>query len=166
MPKVTYTSEKGLVQSAGSGLSFSGNQLVGSLKKIIDGSTATTSTAISGSYLAGNITLSLSDSGAILLPVTATLYTLPAASIADGFSVTFINTTAAFTSSIAAPTACILGDVHHNTDGTTLARTAYTSQQSRLTFTNPKVGDYMTVSCQGSRYLIDGWCNSATSGTI
>ena len=166
MPQVTYTPTQGLVQSAGSGISFGGNQVVGTLVKTVDGSSATTSTAITGSYLAGNITLTANDSGAMLLPVTATLYTLPAVSTSAGFNVKFLNTTAAFTSSIAATTACIKGDIHHNSNAATLARVAYTTAQSRLTFVNPKVGDYLTVTCDGTNYFVDGWCNSSTSGTI
>lgn len=166
MPNVTYNPTQGLVQSAGSGISLGGNQLVGNLKEVIDGSTATTSTAISGSYTARNITLSLGDSGACLLPVTATLYTLPAVTTSAGWNATFLNTTAAFTSSIAATTACIKGSVLNNTDAATLARTNYTTAQTRLTFVNPKVGDFLRIRCDGTNYFVDGWCNSSTSGTV
>ena len=166
MPKITYTPSQGLVQSAGSGVSFGGSQFVGALKKVIDGTGTTASQAITGSYLAGVKSLLLSDSGAVLLPVTATLYSLPSAASSVGFNVMFVNATSDFTSSIVAPTNCIKGDVRHNTNGSTFARISYETAQTRLTFTNPKVGDCLTITCDGTNYFVDGWCNAATSGTI
>jgi hypothetical protein len=167
MPQVTYNPTQGLVQSAGSGIFLGGNQLVGTLRKVVDGSTASTSTVITGTYTARNTTLTSADSGCVLLPVTATLYTLPAVASSSGWNAIFLNTTAAFTSSIAAPTACIKGVVFNNTNAATLARTNYSSTaQSRLTFVNPKVGDFLRIRCDGTNYFIEGWCNSSTSGTI
>ena len=166
MPQVTYNPAKGLVQSAGSGIFLGGNQLVGTLKKVVDGSTATTSVQIKSGYPAGAVTLTANDSGVVLLPVTATLYTLPDVASSSGWNALFLNTTAAFTSSISAPTNCIKGVVFSNNNAATLTRTSYATPQSRLTLLNPKVGDFLRIRCDGTNYFIEGWCNSSTSGTI
>lgn len=145
MPKVVYTAAKGLVQQAGSGLDFSGSQLVGTAQKIV----ATT------------VTLALSDSGCVLAPTAgaAQTFTLPAVATAAGFNVTFIAGSAQ-AHVINGGTSKIQGVNYHNTNGTTLARAAVTNRSS-LTLANPAIGDYITICGDGTNYYVYSWTNNA-----
>jgi hypothetical protein len=145
MPKVTYTAAQGLVQSAGSGISFSGNQLAGATQEVV----ATT------------VTLALADSGAVIAPSAgaAQTFTLPNVATATGFNVTFIAGSAQ-AHVVNGGGSKIQGVNYHNTNGTTLARAAV-SNRSSLTLANPAVGDYMTIHCDGTNYYVYAWTNNA-----
>jgi len=81
MPKVVYTNSKGLVQSAGSGLNFSGAVVQGGLGKLF-----------SHNASSGDLTLTAADSGAVVsISENAALQiiTIPAATAAPGFRCTF-----------------------------------------------------------------------------
>lgn len=145
MPKVTYTAAKGLIQEAGSGIAFSGNQLVGNKKKTISSST----------------TLTLADSGCVIAALgTAQTFTLPAVATAAGFYVTFHNGSVA-NHIINGGGAKIQGAIYHNTAGTTLARQAVTDR-SQITLAGA-VGDYLTIVGDGTNYYVFGWCNAAVT---
>ena len=148
MPKVTYTSTKGLIQEAGSGIAISGNELVGNLVKVI----ATTST------------LTLSDSGCVLIPITSTqTFTLPAVATAAGFHVTF---RAGHASAHVIAGTGFAGAYYHNSNASTFARVAIGANKVSLTLTNPLVGDYLTITGDGTSYHVFGWTNNViTQGT-
>jgi len=147
MPKVTYTSTKGLVQEAGSGFSVSGNL-----------------TAATKEVKATTVTLTIADSGCVLVPtVEARTYTLPAVADAAGWHVTF-HAGSAHAHVINGGTSKIQGAVFHNTNGTSLVRQAVTDRSSiTLNATNPLVGDYFTIVGDGTNYYVHGWCNAAVT---
>jgi hypothetical protein len=108
-------------------------------------------------------TLSLSDSGAVILASgsSAQTYTLPTIATAAGFNVTF---------HAASPHAHVItgsniqGALYHNTNGTTLARQAVSNRGNiTLNSTNPAIGDYMTIICDGTNYYVHGWLNNSAS---
>ena len=84
MPKVEFSKEKGIVQSAGVGVSFEGSTLSGGLSKIYSVSTGNVATA-------GDLTLNPADSGSIISLVDTrqgVAIVLPSVSAAGaGFSV-------------------------------------------------------------------------------
>lgn len=143
MPKVVYTSAKGLVQQAGSGIALSGNELVGQLSRVYTATTA----------------LNTSDSGAELLVSSSTgavTVTLPT-TLTNGWTATF------FASSVHAHVVNggatkMEGVVFDNTNGSTLARNAFVTGSS-ITLVNPKVGDFLKFSCDGAKWYVYGWCN-------
>lgn len=145
MPKVVYTSAKGLVQQAGSGLDFSGTQLTGTGQEVI----ATT------------MQLTLADSGAVLSPSagSAQTFTLPAVATAAGFNVSFIAGSAQ-AHVITGGGAKLQGVNYHNSNGTTLAR-AVISNTTSMTLANPAVGDMVKIYCDGTNYYVYSWTNNA-----
>lgn len=150
MPKVIINDSQGLYQSSGSGVEISGvslditGELRGAKKEII----------------AASATLTLADSGAVLIPTagSAQTFTLPAVATAAGFHVTFMAGSEQ-AHVIAAPTAAIEGVIFDNTNGTTLARNPVTGITS-ITLVNPKVGDYISIVGNGTSYYVFGWCNN------
>jgi hypothetical protein len=153
MPRVKYTAGKGLYQEAGSGLDITGTleitgEIRGSKKELVQVTT----------------TLTLADSGAVLIPTgAAKTFTLPAVATAAGFHVTFQAGSAAV-HVINGGGSKIQGAIFHNTNGTTLARQAATNASSiTLNGTNPGVGDYFTIVGDGTNYYVFGWCNAAVT---
>ena len=144
MPKVTYTSAKGLIQEAGSGIAISGNELVGDLVKVI----TTTST------------LTLSDSGCVLIPTAgaAQTFTLPAVTTAAGFHVTFRAGSAQ--QHVIAGTV-FTGAYYHATNLSTLARVVVNAAASLTLGTNKAIGDYLTITGDGTSYHVFGWTKDA-----
>jgi hypothetical protein len=152
MPKVTYTAAKGLVQSTGSGFDVTGTVTVSG-----------TMTGARAIVKATTVALTLADSGCVLIPTAAALqtFTLPAVATAAGFQVTF-QAGSAYAHVISGGTSLIQGAVFHNTNGATLARQQVTNRSSiALNATNPLIGDYLTITGDGTNYYVFGWCNAA-----
>lgn len=150
MPKVTVNADQGLVQETGSGFVIASavdvsGELRGAKRKIVATST----------------TLTLADSGCVLIPTAGSAQTisLPAVATATGFHVTFFAGSAQ-AHVINGGTSKFQGAIFNNSNGTTLARTAVTNRSS-ITLVNPLIGDYVTIVGDGTNYYVFGWTNNA-----
>ena len=145
MPKVTYTPAQGLVQSAGSGVSFGGSQFVGATQKV----NATTKT------------LTLADSGCVLIPTAgaAQTFTLPSVTTAAGFCVTLVAGSAQ--AHVINGGGTKIQGVNYNNGGAAAFERAAISNKSSLTLATPAIGDYITVVGDGTNYYVYSWTNAA-----
>jgi hypothetical protein len=148
MPRVKYTAGKGLYQEAGSGIDITGTleitgEIRGSKKELVQVTT----------------TLTLADSGAVLIPTgAAKTFTLPAVATAAGFHVTFQAGSAA-AHVINGGGSKIQGAIYDNTAASaTFVRNAVTNASS-ITLATPAIGDYLTIVGDGTNYYVFGWCN-------
>lgn len=155
MPKLTYTPEKGLVTSAGTGVNFSATGTnMAWRKKVIDGS-------------GGNITITAADAGAVVfVSGGARTVTLPTVELAgNGFEL-HIYAASAHEHVLQSGTDDVLqGALIDGGNGSTVAYAPITNKDS-ITLANPRIGDRLDVYCDGNQYHVTALVNdTATLGT-
>ena len=100
--------------------------------------------------------LTAADSGAqILFAGAAATATLPA--VAAGLNFKFFATSAA-NHIMNGGASVVDGAVWNNSNGTTLARDAFTNANG-ITLVNGAIGDHWEVECNGTDWLLHGWTN-------
>ena len=141
MPKVNYTNEKGLYQESGTGVDLTTGAGLNNRRAIVDGS-------------GGNVTLGASDSGAIVVVSggarTVTLPTVAAAKA--GFYVDIVAASAhAHVLDISGGANVLQGLMIDSGNASTVASAPITDQQ-KITLANPRIGDRISVFCDGTSY--------------
>jgi hypothetical protein len=152
MPKVKYTSGKGLVQEGGTGFSLGGHSLKSSPATIV---------SLTGS--GATETLTSADTGAIVKMggSNASTVTLPA--VAAGLSFRFVATTA-YAHVINGGASVMQGGYHHNTNAATVARVAIANKSSlTLHSSNFKIGDTLECWSDGTNWYVSGIVNDVIS---
>ena len=141
MPKVTYDSNKGLFQEAGSGVNFGGNTSQGSVKKVYTINLV-------------DLTLSTADSGCIvkLLDTTGGIdVTLPIATAGFTFIVTYaVDTPGGNTTFI--PGSGTVKVIQAKAGNNTHAPTS--NAKLRCQSTNSKKGNSAIVTCDGTDWYV------------
>ena len=143
MPKVNYTNEKGLYQESGTGVDLTTGAGLNNRRAIVDGS-------------GGNVTLGASDSGAIVvLSGGARTVTLPTVAAAKaGFYVDIVSASAhAHVVDISGGANSLEGLMFDASNGTTVVVAPITNQQ-KITLANPRIGDRISVFCDGTSYHV------------
>jgi hypothetical protein len=152
MPKVKYTSGKGLVQEGGTGFSLGGHSLKSSPATVV---------SLTGSGAVA--TLTAADTGAIVKMggSNASTVTLPA--VSAGLSFRFVAVTA-HAHVITGGAGVIEGGYHHNTNGATVARLGIVNR-STLTLhnTNSAIADTLEFWSDGTSWYVSGIVNDAIS---
>ena len=143
MPKVNYTNEKGLYQESGSGVDLTTGAGLNNRRAIVDGS-------------GGNVDLGASDSGAIVVVSggarTVTLPTVAAAKA--GFYVDIVSASAhAHVLDISGGANSLQGLMIDSGNASTVASAPITDMQ-KITLANPKIGDRISVFCDGTSYHV------------
>ena len=143
MPKVNYTNEKGLYQESGSGVDLTTGAGLNNRRAIVDGS-------------GGNVDLGASDSGAIVVVSggarTVTLPTVAAAKA--GFYVDIVSASAhAHVLDISGGANSLQGIMIDSGNASTVASAPITDMQ-KITLANPKIGDRISVFCDGTSYHV------------
>ena len=147
MPKVKYTTTKGLVQSAGNTFDMDGNFLTNQIvRTVVMSGAGATKTLVAGD-LPCVVILSGSDASTLTLP----------SSPAAGSVVTAIAATA-IAHVVAGGNTQLLGSIWDNTNGTTLARNDVANKTS-ITLANPKAGDQLQFRYSGANWVVWGWLN-------
>ena len=141
MPKVTYTDAKGLHQKSGKGLDFTSGAGMNNRRAIVDGS-------------GGNVDLGADDSGAIVVVSggarTVTLPTVAAAKA--GFYVDIVAASAhAHVLDISGGANSLQGLMIDSGNASTVASAPITDMQ-KITLANPRIGDRISVFCDGTSY--------------
>ena len=152
MPKVNYTNEKGLFQESGSGVDLTTGAGLNNRRAIVDGS-------------GGNVNLSATDSGAIVvLSGGARTVTLPTVAAAKaGFYVDIISASAhAHVVDISGGANSLEGLMFDASNGSTVVVAPITNQQ-KITLANPKIGDRISVFCDGTSYHVTAILNDTAS---
>ena len=144
MPKVNYTNEKGLFQESGSGVDLTTGAGLNNRRAIVDGS-------------GGNVNLSATDSGAIVvLSGGARTVTLP----------TVAASAHAHVVDISGGANSLEGLMFDASNGSTVVVAPITNQQ-KITLANPKIGDRISIFCDGTSYhttaLLNDTATLATS---
>ena len=141
MPKVNYTNEKGLYQESGSGVDLTTGAGLNNRRAVVDGS-------------GGNVNLGATDSGAIVvLSGGARTVTLPTVAAAKaGFYVDIVAASAhAHVVDISGGANSLEGLMFDASNGTTVVVAPITNQQ-KITLANPKIGDRISIFCDGTSY--------------
>lgn len=141
MPKVSYTDSKGLYQESGSGIDLTSGAGLNNRRAIVDGS-------------GGDVDLGASDSGAIVVVSGgARTVTLPTVAVAKaGFYVDIIAASAhAHVVDISGGADVLQGLMFDASNGSTVVVAPITSQQ-KITLNNGKIGDRISVFCDGTSY--------------
>lgn len=141
MPKVSYTDSKGLYQESGSGIDLTSGAGLNNRRAIVDGS-------------GGDVDLGASDSGAIVVVSGgARTVTLPTVAVAKaGFYVDIIAASAhAHVVDINGGADVLQGLMFDASNGSTVVVAPITSQQ-KITLNNGKIGDRISVFCDGTSY--------------
>lgn len=141
MPKVSYTDSKGLYQESGSGIDLTSGAGLNNRRAIVDGS-------------GGDVDLGASDSGAIVVVSgAARTVTLPTVAVAKaGFYVDIIAASAhAHVVDISGAADVLQGLMFDASNGSTVVVAPITSQQ-KITLNNGKIGDRISIFCDGTSY--------------
>ena len=152
MPKVTYTDAKGLHQKSGKGLDFTSGAGLNNRRAVVDGS-------------GGNVDLGADDSGAIVVVSggarTVTLPTVAAAKA--GFYVDIVSASAhAHVLDISGGANSLQGLMIDSGNASTVASAPITDMQ-KITLANPRIGDRISVFCDGTSYHVTAILNDTAS---
>tara|TARA_Y100000310_G_C20330023_1_gene644810 strand:- start:214 stop:675 length:462 start_codon:yes stop_codon:yes gene_type:complete len=151
MPKVKYTTTKGLVQSAGSTFDMDGNFLTNQTVRTIVMSGAGAERTLVNSDLPCVVILSGSDASTLTLP----------SSPVTGAVVTAVAGTA-IAHVVEGGNTQLLGSIWDNGNATTIARTDVDNKTS-VTLANPKSGDQLQFRYTGANWLVWGVLNDTPS---
>ncbi len=152
MVKIEFSEDKGLVQSAGSGINYKNQTVRGISQRVIKGT---------GS--AKRIQLSADDSHSFCIwgGSDATHFTLPA--IQEGLRFTFFALTT-HAHKLLGGASKMQGSVIHNANGTTITRQAVSDDTSiTLHSSNSAVSDYIEVWCDGTNWYVEARTNDAAT---
>tara|TARA_R110000851_G_scaffold17694_2_gene55991 strand:- start:24 stop:488 length:465 start_codon:yes stop_codon:yes gene_type:complete len=152
MPKVKYSSGKGLVEHPGTGFSLGGHSLK-----------ASPATVISLTGAGATEVLTAESTGAIVKMggSNASTVTLPA--VEAGLSFRFVAVTA-HAHVITGGAAVIEGGYHHNTNGATVARVAIVNKTTlTLHNSNSAIADTLECWSDGTSWYVSGIVNDAIS---
>jgi hypothetical protein len=150
MPQVKYTSAQGLVESAGSGFSLQGNNLMGAKQKTITltGADATHS-------------LTSEETGAVVLMGGSNTSTVTLPAVSAGLRYTFVASSAQ-NHLINGGASVIQGSYFHSANKGTVAHVAISNKVSlKLHDTNPAIGDHLEFWCDGTNWYVSGLVNNA-----
>ena len=152
MPKATYTDAKGHHQKSGKGLDFTSGAGLNNRRAVVDGS-------------GGNVDLGADDSGAIVVVSggarTVTLPTVAAAKA--GFYVDIVSASAhAHVLDISGGANSLQGLMIDSGNASTVASAPITDMQ-KITLANPRIGDRISVFCDGTSYHVTAILNDTAS---
>lgn len=149
MPQVKYTSAEGLVESAGSGFSLQGNNLMGAKQKCV---------TLTGAGATHSLTAEETGCWVKLGGSNASTVTLPA--VSDGLRYTFVATSAQV-HIINGGDSVIQGSYFHSANKGTVAHVAISNKSSlTLNSSNPAIGDHLEFWCDGTNWYVSGLVNN------
>ena len=154
MPKVEYTSAKGLFQSTGSGIEFNGNTVQGHARKVITHSASS-----------GDLTLTAADNG-VIIKVTANassqVINLPAVADATGMHFDLVINTAWATHNLVVMANGSETQILIAQDAASNNVTVTTGDDITINAGQEAVGDRCKWRCDGAKWYATSFANSAT----
>jgi len=156
MPKVKYTSAKGLYQVGGSGVELTGNILQGDVAKVYSHTAAS-----------GNLTLTTADSGCFITVAgnaSGIKILLPLASAAPGFHCTIMLTANPANDLDVEETTATNNFITINIVGGAVSDGLTGNQTLRFDRSVPNVaGDMATIYSDGTQYIVNSQSTNASA---
>ena len=158
MPKVVINNKQGLVQKSGNGLAINNAVVMSSTLDATTAGCATRRKVVDGS--GGNITLTAADSGAVVfISGGARTVTLPDhATAGSGWWIEVIAASAHAHIIDTGADNILQGQVYDASNGSTVVVAPITGQQ-KITLGNGKIGDRVTVVCDGTSFHVTAFLN-------